>query len=303
MSPRRISAADLGTNTLKVSHFEAGPADILTPLMESADTIRLGFGIEATGRIEPDRIERCIEILKAQEALGSALGSEAFIGVGTEAIRIASNGPELLSRIETETAWEIKLIPGDIEARLTFLGLRHEVPPNGDAVIIDIGGGSTEVVLVSQCDVTSSTSLHLGSGRLADRHFSTDPPGVASLLEASSAAQTALREGDMLPEHIDGILFSGGNGVFIKALIHQLFPGEALEHGTVERLLAHLARTPASDTAKRLDIAHERARVLPAGVAIALAFLSEIDATTVRGVQSGIRIGLVREYLDSRAGS
>lgn len=298
MTARRVSAADLGTNTLKVSHFEAGPADELTPAMESADTIRLGFGIESTGRIEPARIEKCIEILKAQETLGRALGSEDFIGVGTEAIRIASNGEELLSRIESETSWKINIIPGEVEARLTFVGLRHEVPPNGDAAIIDIGGGSTEVVLALGGNVTASASLQLGSGRLADRLFTSDPPGIPALLEASSSAQSALRHHDSLPEHVDVLLFSGGNGVFIQELIHQYFPDETLDHGSVERLLTRLANTPASDTAARLNIAHERARVLPAGVAIALAFLSEIDSTTVRGVQSGIRIGLVREYLD-----
>lgn len=295
-----VSAADLGTNTVKITHASVGAGGSLIELRDAADTIRLGAGIEGTGRIEAHRIYACLALLESEEKIGRAIGSSTFIGVATEALRVASNGEELLERIRTETAWKIRVISGDEEARLTYIGLRDRIPSKGDSMVVDIGGGSTEVILVQHGLLTSQKSIPLGSGRLADRFFRQDPPGLNSVMDAANAAGEQLDQVAELPVILDTALFAGGNGVFISQLIHQLFPDDSLSADTLERLLHHLATAPAQDTADRLGIAHERARVLPAGASIAFAFLLRTATHEVLGVPSGVRQGLIREHVIGR---
>ncbi len=163
------------------------------------------------------------------------------------------------------------------------------MPPGVPAAIVDIGGGSTEVIVVDRDDVVWQRSLPIGSGRLADRFFTADPPGMEAATRAFGAAVDELSALDELPVRLDTILFSGGNGVFLQSLIEQLFGDEPVTVHSTERLFQHLATTRALDTAERLGIMLARARVLPAGVAVALAALTKTRAPHARGVFSGIR--------------
>lgn len=296
--PRVVSAADLGTNTVKISHAMVHVGGEIVTLRDEASTIRLGMGIEETGAIEPSRIDQCLEILKAEEREGILLGSDTFIGVATEALRVASNGDELLARIRQETRWDIKVISGQDEAHLTFLGLQDHVPARESALIVDIGGGSTEIISIDNDVVHESLSLPLGSGRLADQFFKSDPPGIQSIMEAAAAATGKLESAASLRDEVDIILLAGGNGMFLHALLEKRFDGVPLSSASIENLLVYLADAPSQDTAEILGIARERARVLPAGGAIALAVLLRVNAARVNAVPSGIRTGLIRNYMD-----
>lgn len=296
----RISVADMGTNTIKVLHAVRHSDGSIERIDHVSNTIRLGFGIETAGHIEPKRLEECVEFLKDQERYGRELGSTDFIGVGTEAIRIASNGHVLTRRIAEETSWKIDVITGMEEASLTFLGLKNHLPEDVPSAIIDIGGGSTEIIVADAGTIVWQESLPIGSGRLADRYFEADPPGMEATALAFAAAHEELERLENIPVKVHTALFSGGNGVFLQSLLEQLFPGESVTIHSTERLLQHLSITPASDTAERLGIALQRARVFPAGVAIALAAISRIRATDARGVYSGIQIGLIARYAGSR---
>lgn len=296
LNARYISVADLGTNTIKITHALVEADGSVIEMADAANTIRLGAGIERTGHIEPERLDACLAYLKSEEAIGRQLGSTTFIGVATEALRIASNGAELLHRIQSETSWSLEIISGDREAELTYLGLQDQIPAEGDSLIVDIGGGSTEAIVVEHGEVAWQQSIPLGSGRIADRFFFQDPPGIDSIMDGVNAATELLVGLVELPDNIDTVLLSGGNGVYINNLVHQLFPESSLSVHTVERLLQHLATAPAEETAERLGIAKERARVLPAGASIASAFLLRVVAAEVVGVPSGIRRGLIREH-------
>ncbi|HWV24652.1 MAG TPA: hypothetical protein VNZ58_10725 [Thermomicrobiales bacterium] len=293
--PVHISVADIGTNTIKVSHARVDADGTIEERADAAETIRIGAGIEETGLIAQDRIDTCLQVLRDQESLGRSLGSTVFAGVATEALRVAANGSELLDRIRRETSWDIRTITGEDEAHLTWIGLRDRIPTSGSVLIIDIGGGSTEIVRAKDDDVVASTSIPIGSGRLADRFFRADPPGIEVLQAATEFAATRVSAVDILSAKADAIVFSGGNGIFLEQLAAQLFPARALSREVIVDLIDHFAKTPASDTAARIDIAQERARVLPAGAAIALAILQHVSAESVAAAPSGIRIGLIRE--------
>lgn len=291
-----ISAADLGSNTVKIMHAIREFNGAVHPLSQATNTIRLGADIESTGLIDPSRIDACIEFLIEQEQVGESLGSVAFVGVATEALRIASNGQDLLERIARETSWDIRVIDGLEEARLTFVGLQDHLPPDAPSAIVDIGGGSTEIVVVNNNQPVWQRSLPVGSGRLADRFFEDDPPGMEATSQAFASAVEDLKVLDDMPIAVDTVIFSGGNGVFLQELARQLYGDEPLTIHTTERVLQHLSTTSATDTAGRLGIMIERARVFPAGVAVALAILTRTRASTAVAVASGIQPGVIKEY-------
>lgn len=291
----KVSAADLGTNTLKVTHATRLEGGELANMEHASDTVRLGYGIENTGHIEDHRIEECIRFLKEQEAIGRRYGAEAFIGVATEALRIADNGPGLMDRIHQETGWQIEIISGDREAELTWLGLADQVPDGGNCAIVDIGGGSTEVVVVRNRKVDLKQSLPVGSGRLADRFFRTDPPGALAVDQAIESASESIARLIDREVAADFVMLAGGSGLFMNQLIQQLETEPPFDVTTLRRLASHLAGTDAQDTVNRISIPHARALVLPASVAVGVAIMDRFGAESAIGVPSGIRMGLIRE--------
>lgn len=292
----KISAADLGTNTLKVTHATRVDAGELTEMEHASDTVRLGFGIESTGRIEDHRIEECLRFLKEQEAIGKRYGSVAFIGVATEALRIAANGSGLMEQIHNETSWKIEIISGDREAELTYLGLADQVPAGSDCAIVDIGGGSTEIVVIRDGEVELQQSLAVGSGRLADRFFENDPPGIDALERAIDTASGSISQ--LINQEVNTafVMLAGGSGLFMNQLIEQLWSEPPFDIQTLRNLATHLAQAPASDTVERIGIPHARALVLPGSVAVGVAIMEYFGAQQAVGVPSGIRMGLIREY-------
>jgi exopolyphosphatase/guanosine-5'-triphosphate,3'-diphosphate pyrophosphatase len=294
--PLRISAADLGTNTLKVTHAVRLPNGELADLVHASETVRLGFGIEQTGKIEQKRFDDCITFLKEQEAVARQYGSTVFIGVATEALRIAANGEALLRRIHEETSWSIEIISGDREAHLTYLGLKDMVPADTDCAIVDIGGGSTEIVVIRDGDVTLQKSVPVGSGRLADRYFADDPPGMEAEQSAIKAAREALGAWTARQQQVPFIMLAGGSGLFMNQLIEQLFGEVPFTTDTLARLADHLATIHSSDTIDRINIPQARALVLPASVAVGVAIMQNFDTELAQGVPSGIRRGLIRQY-------
>ena len=294
--PLKISAADLGTNTIKVTHAIRLPNGDLADMIHASDTVRLGFGIEQTGSIERSRFEATIEFLKGQEAICREYGSSIFTGVATEALRIAANGQELLERIHNETSWQIEIITGDREAELTYLGLSDLVPAGEDCAIVDIGGGSTEIVVIRDGVVTLQRSVPVGSGRLADRHFTTDPPARRAVRDATESAREALSAWLTGQPPVSSVMLAGGSGLFMNHLIEQLEGSVPFNLAQLRKLSDHLAQAPSEETVQRIDIPQARALVLPASVSVAVAVLEYFSAQTAQGVPSGIRMGLIRSY-------
>lgn len=292
----KISAADLGTNTLKVTHATRLNGGELADMVHASDTVRLGFNLGKTGNIEEHRIEDCLHFLKEQEAIGRGYGAEAFVGVATEALRVAGNGADLIDRIHAETGWSIEVISGNREAELTYLGLADQVPNGVDCAIVDIGGGSTEIVEIKDGKVELIQSLAVGSGRLSDRYFESDPPGKDSVQDAIDAATESLKT---LLEHdiaCGFVMLAGGSGLFMNMLIQQLWSEPPFDAITLKRLADHLSVVKAEDTVSRIAIPHARALVLPASVAVGVAIMNQFQAQQAIGVPSGIRMGLIREY-------
>jgi exopolyphosphatase / guanosine-5'-triphosphate,3'-diphosphate pyrophosphatase len=144
---------------------------------------RLGQGVDATGRLAPEAVERVVAVLAEYRAAIDDLGARRTVAVLTSAVRDAANGPDFARRVRDEFALDARTIAGDEEARLTFRGATSERAPDAawPVVVIDIGGGSTELVVGDRAGLRFHVSTQAGAVRQTERHVRSDPPAPAEL--------------------------------------------------------------------------------------------------------------------------
>jgi exopolyphosphatase/guanosine-5'-triphosphate,3'-diphosphate pyrophosphatase len=293
-----VAALDFGTNTLKLTVAQCSNEGI-KEVYSAAAVVRIGRAIGLDGQIADEAIERAMTALIEFERVSRQYGATTFTAVATEALRVARNGPDLVDRIAQDTAWKLDVISGDQEARLTFEGLRHELPERGTGLIVDIGGGSTELVLAKDRSWISAESHQVGSGMLTDRCFTSDPPDEQQIEQARDQAIGILdRSGIDRTTRIDQMLLAGGSGLFMDALSRH-FRHEMLTLATLPGLIDELTNRPAVKIAAILSIPIERARVLPAGHQVAMTAIEMFEPEALLAVPSGIRAGIIARWCAS----
>ncbi|TLW91784.1 Ppx/GppA family phosphatase [Saccharomonospora piscinae] len=191
----RVAAIDCGTNSIRllvaeVTHRHDGSVD-LRDLHREMRVVRLGQGVDATGRLAPEALERTREALKAYAVAARRKGVERLRMVATSATRDASNRDEFFAMTRELLGTEAEVISGDEEARLSFAGaVGEQDPDDGPFLVVDVGGGSTELVLGawdgSAADVWAARSVDIGCVRLTERTLRSDPPTPDEIAEAEA---------------------------------------------------------------------------------------------------------------------
>jgi exopolyphosphatase / guanosine-5'-triphosphate,3'-diphosphate pyrophosphatase len=174
---RILAAIDVGTNSIHMAVAQIQPSiPAFTIIAREKATVRLGDRDKATGRLTPEAIERSLKSLKRCQQIAKSLNAEAIVAVATSAVREAPNGHAFLEQIEQETGLIVNLISGPEEARRIYLGVLSGVEfSNQPHVIIDIGGGSTELILGDGHEPRTLSSTKIGAVRLTSELISTDP--------------------------------------------------------------------------------------------------------------------------------
>lgn len=287
----RLAAFDLGSNSIKMTLADVDDAGQLTTVLAASETVRLGAGLEASGRLADDRMDAAVAAIARMVERATANDATRLAGVATEAVRVASNGQAFLDRVRAETGLDARVIDGDAEARLTWEGLHATESLTGPLVVADIGGASTEVIAGDGPALRWARSLPLGSGRLTDRHVAADPPTPDELAacRASAAAVIAALPTDVVTG--GRLVITSGTGQYLGRL---LIGATTIDPGAIERALAWCSAHDSAATAHELGIPEARARVLPAGVAIVAALCDRYAPASVVGSASGIRAGLLR---------
>ncbi|WP_018177545.1 Ppx/GppA phosphatase family protein [Jongsikchunia kroppenstedtii] len=202
----RVGAVDCGTNSIRLLISEVGAEGALTDVHREMRVVRLGEGVDATGRFADAAIERTRTALSDYVDMMVAQGVSAVRMVATSATRDAANREEffamtaeLLGRVVPGSVAEV--ISGDEEARLSFTGAVGELDAaGGPFVVVDLGGGSTEFVLGDHGGVTAARSVNIGCVRLTERCLHSDPPTDAEIAAAQSVIAEAVAEAtDVVP--------------------------------------------------------------------------------------------------------
>ena len=278
----RVAAVDLGTNSTRLLVADVVDGRVEELARETVIT-RLGEGVDERRRLLPEPIARVRNCLTDFRRRAEELGAERTLAVATSAVRDAENGEAFLGEVEWSYGFETQLLSGEDEGALTLRGvsLGRDLEPG--TLVLDVGGGSTELTTEHL-----RLSLDLGSVRLTERFLAADPPTSEELAECRAAARLLLgdKADDLDPAHAIGV---AGTITTIAALelgeydrdrVH----GYRLSTGAVERQLERLASLPLAERRELPGLEPARAPVIVAGVAIVaevLRFfgLSELEAS------------------------
>ncbi|HET9978915.1 MAG TPA: hypothetical protein VFQ32_00615, partial [Ktedonobacterales bacterium] len=214
-----LAAVDVGSNTihLVVARPTEDGRDLVT-LADELDMPRLGADISAHGALSPERMARAIAVLKQQQERADSLGAYEFLLIGTEGVRAAANADEFLTRVQRELGVSLQLISGEQEAALTYWGATSGLHDADERrAVLDLGGGSMEVVIGEGSRILWRVSLPLGSGAMHDHYAPSDPPQPAELDRVRQETTTQL-DGRHPPLPVARAIACGGTATNLAAL-------------------------------------------------------------------------------------
>lgn len=281
VAPVRLAVADIGTNSTRLLIADVDPGGVIQIERRTVVT-RLGEGVDGSGHLAHAAIERVLAAVAGFRELADAAGGvERSIAIATSAVRDAANGSDLTGRLERELGFEVRTISGAEEARLTFLGAtarRAGSARERDTLVIDIGGGSTELVAGRPGAAPAfDVSTQLGSVRQTERHLHDDPPRHDQLEALAAEARDVLAAAapPELRERIGTGIAVAGTPTSLAAIAQRLEPydpelvdGYVLELAAAERILALLAEKPVAERRRVVGLLPDRAPTIVAGAVI-----------------------------------
>jgi exopolyphosphatase / guanosine-5'-triphosphate,3'-diphosphate pyrophosphatase len=284
----RLACVDIGSNTTRLLVAEIDDEGIWRELMTQRTYTLIGKQTESDGTLPKPVIKNTAEVVSTQVRLAREMGADDITIVATAAVRGAPNSKKLTSLIEDRTDLPVRVLSGHEEAQLAFVGAtkRLGAPAEGSIIVIDVGGGSTEIAVGTVDDGSNwDHTFRVGSGMLTEAYVESDPPTEKELDKVRQHVGGVF-EGLELPD-IDKAVAVGGTATSLRRLV-----GAELSHETLERGIRILAESPAAEVAERFDLAPERVRLLPAGMLV-LEELSDLIGLPLSIGNGGLREGVI----------
>jgi exopolyphosphatase/guanosine-5'-triphosphate,3'-diphosphate pyrophosphatase len=306
-----IATIDVGTNTTLLLVARVETSGRVVVLDERAEITRLGRGIGTGGNLGAEGIARTLDVLRGYADLARKHGAR-IAAIGTEALRRAPNAQDFLGPAGEILGTPIEVIGGDREAALTFRAAAASFPDEaraGKLVVVDIGGGSTEIIVSEHGVVRFHTSLPLGSVRLTEKHVRHDPPTTGEVETVERAVDAALAAVPW-PSGVGDATVIGvaGTVTSLAAMALQLptydpvrVHGFELSRDALEGEIARLRATTQAERERIVGLDPRRADVILAGALILRRIAIATGASGIRVSDRGIRWGLLYETLDAAA--
>jgi exopolyphosphatase/guanosine-5'-triphosphate,3'-diphosphate pyrophosphatase len=295
-----LAAIDLGSNSFRLAigrvHEEGGVRQIYQ-IDRLKETVRLAAGLNDNKVLSDEAIARALEILKRFGERLESFHPDRVRAVATNTFRVARNAPEIMPLAEAALGFPIEVIAGREEARLIYAGVNHTLPAAATKrLVVDIGGGSTEVIIGKQDEPLMMSSLYMGCVSYTRRFF---PEGVIDAHTMGTAEISARRELEVItkPYKKLGWQEAYGSSGTAKALAAILTEGGFSKKGItasgLKRLKQKLISTGRVVPADLPGIKFERADVLPGGLAIMSAFFDEMGIETMHTGDGALRLGVL----------
>jgi len=308
-----LAVIDVGTNTVRLLVAESDGRGGYLPLFASQEITRLGQGLLPDRELRPEPTQRTIHVLRQFREEAEARGAIRTLAVGTSALREATNRTAFLSRAREQAGLEISVISGEEEARLTLLGVRAGLSrAPARLVMMDIGGGSTELLLADGARILTMVSTGLGVVKLTERFLRTDPPTqveLAAMGEAAVLRLTRVRTEtfrDISPQ--DVFVGTAGTVTTLAAIDLRLAPydpdrvtGHELTRARVASLTRELALLPLADRRQVRGLEPARADVIVAGAVICLAAMDALGFSRLTVSDGGLREGILIDLIQRLA--
>ena len=306
--PGPVAAIDLGSNSTRMLVLAADG----TPLARTMTITRLAEGLAGRGALAPAALERVRAALAAFVEIAEGDGATRFGAVATAAARDATNAEELLATCAALLGTPPVIVSGAEEAELAYAGATAAVPgaaPLGDPPfrVLDVGGGSTEVIRGARQGPPSALSLPLGCVRVTEAFLHHDPPTQGELAAARAHARAVLGAACAAqPDLVDPLPLIGVAGT-VAALCalagavppaeHEALHGRVLARAEVEALVESLAAVPLAERRRRVGLEPERAAVIVGGGLVLAAALEVLEAPAVIHSTHDLLDGLAHRLL------
>lgn len=294
-----LAAIDLGSNSTRLYICSANGNQI-KPLLRETVITRLGEQVAKTKKLNNEAMNRALRVLQTYKKKLIKLNVEKCVAVGTSALRQAENSREFLTKAEKILGFKPNIISGRKEAELTYWGATA-AQKNGFFLVIDIGGGSTELIYGRKEEIIFSTSLLLGCVSLAEMFLTSDPPVKAQLQEAKAYVQKILAHAQLpaLNPATKAIAVAG-TPTSLVAIKNKVWPydpkkvhGQTLLKEEINTLSQQLSSLPLAERKKIIGLQPQRAEVIVSGTIILLAVLESFNIGSVIVSERDILDGLI----------
>jgi exopolyphosphatase / guanosine-5'-triphosphate,3'-diphosphate pyrophosphatase len=272
----RIAVIDIGTNSTRLLIADVDPATPAVTEIDRRTTVtRLGQGVDHTGELQPAAIERVFTALTTYKKLIDDNNVDAITGVLTSAVRDARNGAAFTEAVNARFAIGARTITGDEEARLTYLGATQGRAGDAARVVIDVGGGSTELVIGHAQTVDFHVSTQAGVVRQTERFLRSDPPRPEELQQLQAEAQEIFHAAvpDARRQTTRSGIAVAGTATSAAAILQELDPydparvhGFRLLRAQLEMLLPRLAAMTVEERRHVAGLHPDRAEAIVAGL-------------------------------------
>jgi len=298
----KIAAIDIGTNTALLLVAEVTKQNEIVPIAQEEKIVRLGQGVDRNENLNLEAIGRTLRAIRDQVKIAEDLGVEKILISGTSAVRDAVNRETLVSEIKNNFGITLQILSGDEEAELTYFGALSNKNLQGDILLVDIGGGSTEFIFGTQQKIKHAFSLNIGSVRLTERFIRNDP---ITDTEYKSIRRAVKEQLSSLKSLDAGQLMGIAGTITTMAAMHLQMDtydsakvdNSLLTISQAEKIVSDLKKETLSQRRKFLGLKPERADVILAGALILLEVMQHFKFNETLVSDRGVRFGLILQEL------
>jgi exopolyphosphatase/guanosine-5'-triphosphate,3'-diphosphate pyrophosphatase len=303
----RIAVIDTGTNSTRLWIGDVEDARVISELVRRSTVTRLGDGVDSSGNLSDAGMERVRETVAGYRELIDEHGADRALAVFTSSVRDSANGKQFAHDLGERYGLEPHILRGDDEARLTYRGATSDRDP-GDArptLVVDIGGGSTELVIGTKGEMAFHVSTQAGVVRQTERHLHEDPPTEGEQRELAEDVRRIIEEA--VPEDqrraAEHVIAVAGTATSLAAIAQKLDPydpkkvdGYVMDREACARILEELAAVPLAERRETPGLHPDRAPTIVAGVIILLQILELFGLSELEVSENDILRGVALEF-------
>lgn len=296
----RYAVIDVGTNSVKFNISERREDGSWQRLVDRAEITRLGEGLQNTGGISPDAMERTVTAIVGMVSQAREAGVAQIAAVGTMGMRVAHNSQQFIDLVEQRTGVRIETIPGTEEGRLAYLAVKAGLGlAEGALAIFDTGGGSTQFTFGSGSNVDEQFSLNVGAVRFTEKYGLANAisPEQLKLAQDAIASEFTRIGGRSSPDALVGM---GGAITNMAAVKHQMakydpdvIQGSTIERSEVERQIEMYRSKSVEERRAIVGLQPKRADVILAGACIVNIVMQKLGKDRLSVSDRGLRHGVL----------
>lgn len=307
----KVAVVDIGTNSTRLLVADVDGRRVEEVERRSRVT-RLGRGVDLSGQLSSDGVEAVCEAIAAYAEIYRVAGATTVDAIATSAVRDSANGGAFIAELRERFDISARVLDGDEEARITYLGATAEAPPQRPTLVLDIGGGSTELIVGRGEEIAFHASLQAGVVRHTERHLGADPPTPAELEALASDARAlidaASSNGSGRRIEAEAAVAVAGTPTSLAAIEMELDPydpervhGHTLTLPSIQRQLSHLASASLEQRSLIVGLHPDRAPTIVAGVVILIEAMRAFGLDRVRVSEHDILYGAAIEAVGQSA--